>query len=189
MRLPSIKPEGEQPDTVLAQLIVRCASRDQAAMHALYDAESSRLHGLALRITREPGLAADAVHDAFIQVWQQAMRFDPARGGASAWLTSLLRYRAIDICRRRRREQLGYEPSEQADTEPDPLARLQTTSESMVLRHCLELLDEMRRRLVLLAFEEGLSHSELAARLNQPLGTVKSNIRRALSSLKRCLGA
>jgi RNA polymerase sigma-70 factor (ECF subfamily) len=172
-----------------AGLLVSCANGDPAAFRALYDRWSARLNGIALRITRQSGLAADATHDAFVQVWQQAHRFDPARGSAEAFLISLLRYRALDIVRRRSREIPGYEVEERPDESPDALARLVGSTEGTALHRCLSLLDAERRRLVVMAFVEGLSHSELAERLSLPLGTVKSWIRRSLLSLRECLSA
>src|SRR6185437_3568998 len=89
---------GKLPeDAMLDDLLHRCRDGDAAAFRRLYDAESPRLYGLALRITGQAALAADAVHDAFLQVWQKATRFDPGRGSAGAWLTALVRYRAIDL--------------------------------------------------------------------------------------------
>jgi RNA polymerase sigma-70 factor (ECF subfamily) len=174
-------------DAQLALLIQLCAEGDRVAFRRLYDQQAARLHGIGLRVTRQAGLAADAVHDAFLQVWQQASRFDPQRGSAEAWLATLVRYRALDIVRRTRREVGGLEPPEQQDSAPDPLARLLETTDGAALHHCLGELAEDRRRLVLLAFVEGLSHSELATRLSVPLGTIKSWIRRSLATLKRCL--
>lgn len=168
-------------------LLRRCADGDRAAFRHLYDLQSPRLYGLALRLMQQPALAADAVHDAFIQVWQRSARFDPARGAAEAWLSSLLRYRAIDILRRRSREQYGLERSDQADPSPDAFEQLSGSGESEALHRCLQELEEAQRRVVLLAFMEGLSHSELATRLQAPLGTVKSWVRRALLGLRRCL--
>ncbi len=164
-----------------------CAGKDAGAFRRLYDLWSPRLHGTALRITRQPSLAADATHDAFVQIWQQAARFDPARGSAESWLVSLVRYRALDIARRRAREVGGYEPPEQADESPDALARLMESAEGAALRVCLDRLDEERRQVIRLAFVDGLSHSDLAGRLGQPLGTIKSWIRRALAALRGCL--
>lgn len=172
-----------------AALLRSCAEGDRAAFRALYDCWGARLHGIALRITRQTGLAADATHDAFVQVWQQAHRFDPARGSAEAFLISLLRYRALDIVRRRRREISGYEMEERPDEAPDALASLVGNVEAAALHRCLGLLEPERRQLVTMAFVEGLSHSELAAKLRVPLGTVKSWIRRSLLSLRECLAA
>jgi RNA polymerase sigma-70 factor (ECF subfamily) len=171
----------------LAALLRRCAQQDRAAFRALYDRQAARLHGIAMRITRQPALAADAVHETFIALWQHAGRFDPERGSAEAWLTSIARYRALDIARRRTREVTGLEMPEAADPEPDALAQLAGRAEVAALRHCLETLEPDRRSMVVSAFVDGLSHTELAQKLAMPLGTVKSTIRRALAALKRCL--
>ena len=172
-----------------ATLLHRCAHGDRRAFRALYDAWSGRLHGVALRIVRQPSLAADATHDAFVQVWQQAHRFDPERGSAEAFLISLVRYRALDIIRRTGRETPGYEPEEQVDESPDALSRMVATAEGAALQRCLERLETGRRRMVVLAFVDGLSHAELAQKLSTPLGTVKSAIRRSLLALRECLAA
>jgi RNA polymerase sigma-70 factor (ECF subfamily) len=176
-----------QSDT--ASLLARCAASDAAAFRQLYDAYSGRLYGIALRITRQPALASDAVHDALLQVWRNSARFDPERGNADGWLISLVRYRALDIARRQTRETPGLEIPEQMDTDPDALSRLVTGSESKALRHCLEQVEAPRRALVMLAFIDGLTQNEVAARVGQPLGTVKSSIRRALLSMRSCLQA
>jgi RNA polymerase sigma-70 factor (ECF subfamily) len=187
----SASPSRTAPTTAddTAALLRACAEGDRAAFRTLYDRWGPRLHGIALRITRQAGLAADATQDAFVQVWQQAHRFDPARGSAEAFLISLLRYRALDIVRRRGREITGAALDERADDTPDALAQLVGSTEAAALQRCLGLLDAERRRLVVMAFVEGLSHSELAETLRVPLGTVKSWIRRSLLSLRECLAA
>lgn len=181
--------ERRQPEQEMAasMLLRRCAEGDAVAFRALYQQQSPRLYGLALRMIRQPALAADALHDAFLQVWQQAARFDPARGPAEAWLIGLLRFRVIDILRQRQREEPGYEPLDSADDAPDPFEQLRASSESTALHRCLGTLDESQQRIIRLAFVDGLSHAELAEHLAAPLGTVKSWIRRALLGLKRCL--
>jgi RNA polymerase sigma-70 factor, ECF subfamily len=176
------------PDDAAA-LLHRCAGGDRAAFRLLYDRWGNRLYGITLRITRQAPLAADATQDAFVQIWQQAHRFDPDRGTADAWLIGIARYRALDIVRRRAREVPGYEPEEREDGSPDALARLVSTAEGAALHRCLAALEADRRRLVVMAFVDGLSHSELATRLSVPLGTVKSWIRRSLLSLRECLAS
>ena len=171
----------------LAALLGRVAAGDRAAFRRLYDAEAPRLYAVALRITRQGPLAADAVHDALLQVWRHAGSFDAARGNPAAWLLSLVRYRALDIARRRGREVSDEDLPEPVDADPDPLARLAANRDAAALRACLAQLEQERRRLVLLAFVDGLSHSEVAERLSLPLGTVKSWIRRSLQSLRLCL--
>lgn len=170
-----------------ATLLHRCAHGDRSAFRTLYDRCGAKLHGVALRITRQASLAADATQEAFVQVWQQAHRFDPERGSADAFLVTLVRYRALDIVRRTSREISGYEGEEQEDESPDALSRLVSSSEGVALKRCLERLETDRRKMVMMAFVDGLSHSDLAQKLSMPLGTVKSAIRRSLLSLRECL--
>jgi RNA polymerase sigma-70 factor, ECF subfamily len=173
----------------LSSLLAACARGDRAAFRKLYDAHSPRLYGVALRITRDAALAADALHDALIQAWQNAGRFDAVRGRAEAWLTSLVRYRALDLVRTRKREVVTDAPPERADDAPDAFDALSSKSDAAALLRCLETLEADKRRLIASAFVDGYSHSELAERMGLPLGTVKSWIRRGLEALRRCLEA
>ncbi len=173
----------------VAELLGRCGQGDAKAFRQLYDGISARLYGVALRITRNPALACDAVHDAMLQVWRNAARYDPERGNAEVWLVSLVRYRALDIVRKQGREITGVDMPEQIDDDPDVLSRLVADADGTALRICLEQVEPPRRRLVILAFIEGLTQSEIAQRVGQPLGTVKSSIRRALLALRACLEA
>lgn len=184
------RPESSAPESAAndtAHLLALSAQEDADAFRRLYDLEAPRLYAVALRITRQPSLAVDAVHDAMLQVWRNASRFDPARGNAQAWLLSLVRYRALDMLARTRREVAGADLSELPDPDPDPLERLLETRAGEALYQCLQQVPADRRRWVVLAFVDGLSHMELAARVGQPLGTVKSGIRRALMALRACL--
>jgi RNA polymerase sigma-70 factor (ECF subfamily) len=185
--MPPTAPAAGSDDS--AALLQRCGAGDRRAFRSLYEMWGGRLHGIALRITRQASLAADATHDAFVQVWQQAHRFDPARGSAEAFLISLVRYRALDIVRRHAREVPGYEADEVEDESPDALARLVSSSEGAALQRCMSLLEPDRQRLLVMAFVDGLSHGELAERLGAPLGTIKSWIRRSLLSLRECLAS
>lgn len=171
----------------LTELLYRCRSGDRDAFRALYDAESPRLYGMALRITSQPALAADAVHDTFLQVWQNASRFDPQRGSAEAWLTGLVRYRAIDLIRQRARETPQEAAPEKADPQPGALEVLLQSAAGEALHRCLLALDERQREVIVLAFVNGMTHAELATHLSAPLGTVKSWVRRGLLALKACL--
>ena len=172
-----------------AALLRRCAAGDRSALRALYESQAARLHGLALRITGQASLAADAVHDTFVQVWEHAGRYDPGRGSAEAWLTGLLRFRAIDALRARARDVPDTEAPEIADPDLGPMERLLTTAEGEALYRCLGRLEPRQRQAITLAFVQGLSHGDLASRLATPLGTVKSWIRRGLTALKGCLEA
>ncbi len=170
-----------------SDLLRACAEGQRSALRRLYDAWAPTVYALTLRITRQKSLAEDATHDAFLQIWQQAARFDPTRGRADVWMFSIARYRAIDLMRRRQRETSGYEADETASEEVDALDLLIADSDGQALRRCLRQLDEARQRLIAMAFVEGLSHSALASRLAVPLGTIKSTIRRSLSTLRQCL--
>jgi RNA polymerase sigma-70 factor (ECF subfamily) len=171
----------------IAGLLSQVANGDREAFRRLYDLQASRLYGVALRVTRQHSLASDAVHDGFLQVWRNAARFDASRGSPEAWLVSLVRYRALDIARRRVRETSVDQMPEQEDPDPGPLAQLEQSEDGKALHHCLGQLEENRRQLIVLAFVEGLTHSEVAERLKVPLGTAKSWIRRGLQVLRSCL--
>jgi RNA polymerase sigma-70 factor (ECF subfamily) len=160
----------------------------RAALQRLYELESRRLYGVALRIVRRPEIAADALQDAFIQVWQNARSFSAERGDGSAWLVSIVRYRALDAVRKLRREVLSGDPAlgDRAE-EPDIVEQIDLKVAEAALRRCLGLLEEPQRRCVALAFVDGLSHAEIAVEISAPLGSVKSWIRRGLLSLRGCL--
>jgi RNA polymerase sigma-70 factor (ECF subfamily) len=169
-------------------LLTAIARGSERALRRLYEIDSRRLYGIALRIVRRPELAADVLQDAFVQIWRNAATFAPGRGDPSAWLAAIVRYRALDVVRRVRREVLTDDPGAGliAD-EPDIDAQLDLKMAGAALRRCLGGLELNQRRSVLLAFVDGLSHTEIATRLPAPLGTVKSWVRRGLLSLRSCL--
>ena len=172
----------------LGDALARCAAGEQGALRAIYDAEAPRMLGIALRLLRRRALAEEAVHDAFVQVWQRAGSFDPARGEARSWLYAVLRHRALNILRGEARTDLveDFEPMGLRSEEDDPEHIVSRLSDAGALKRCLEGLDPTRRNAIVLAYVHGLSHGELAGRLGMPLGTVKSWIRRSLLSLKEC---
>lgn len=174
--------------------IERIAAHDDRALGALYDATLSRVYGLVLRIVRRTGLAEEVVEDTYFQVWRQAVRFDPQRGRALTWLLGMARSRAIDALRREARfeaESLDADGAgELEDTggggDVDEL--LAVAQDHAALHRALLTLGPQPRQLVALAFFRGLSHEEIATQTALPLGTVKSQIRRALIALKDVLG-
>jgi RNA polymerase sigma-70 factor (ECF subfamily) len=167
----------------------RCARGDSAALRSIYDREAPRMIGVAQRIVRRRALAEEVVHDAFVQIWRRAASFDSQRGAARTWMYAIVRHRAISILRDEKR--LSLESDDDATAElpeessGDILSRL---SDASSLRRCLERLEERARKLIVLTYVHGLSHSELAAREGVPLGTVKSWIRRGALALRECLG-
>lgn len=176
----------------LVAWIAAVAEKDERALAALYDATCSRVFGLVRRIVRDTALAEEVVEAAYFQVWRQALRFDPARGKALTWLLAMARSRAIDALRRETRfrcEALDEEAQhEAAGNAAGADELLDAARHHADLHRALLLLGAQPRQLVSLAFFRGMSHEEIAQHTRLPLGTVKSQIRRALGSLRRLLG-
>src|SRR5689334_13209219 len=185
----------------LSRLLARAGLGDRAAFATLYERTSSHLFAVVLRIQRDRGQAEDILQEVYVNVWRAARSFDAAQSQPLTWLTSIARNRAIDSLRRSQtRPQWqsagGPEGSDQeddsvydtvADTAPGPLDLLSEASDARALAACMERLTALQRQSLALAFYQGLSHAEVAAQKRQPLGTVKSWVRRALAGLKECL--
>jgi RNA polymerase sigma-70 factor (ECF subfamily) len=183
----------------LAQLLARTGLGDRQAFSRLYERTSGHLFAVVLRIQRDRAMAEDLLQEVYVAVWKAASSFDAARSQPLTWLTHIARNRAIDSLRRAqsqpRTESLSVDdddgqpdPTEAlASDEPGPLDLLNQASEKRELTQCLERLTPTQRQSVALAFYDGLSHAEVAAHLREPLGTVKSWVRRALNTLKSCL--
>lgn len=170
-------------------LLNGCAAGDPAALESFYRLTSPALFARVLQLVRDRGLAEEVLQDTYVAVWRHAASFDPARSSPLTWATAIARYRAIGVLRARRREVPEGEAESMADPSPSPLDETMSAAASRRLRACLDELDSGARRCLLLAFYRGYSHGEVAATLGQPLGTVKSWIRRSLLRLKRCLDA
>jgi RNA polymerase sigma-70 factor (ECF subfamily) len=173
----------------LASLMSQVAQGDRAALRALYDATSSKLFGVCLRILSDREEAEDVLQDVYVTVWRRADRFDPARASVGAWLATIARNRAID--RLRARGPLARaEPVEElqlADEAPGAEAALHAADDARRLADCLGELDTRTAAVIRTAFFEGVTYEALALRLETPLGTVKSWIRRGLARLRGCL--
>jgi len=176
-----------------AGLIARCARGDQVALAALYDATAAQVNGLALRILADREMAEEVTGDVFLQVWRSAASYDVQRGSPLAWLFTLARSRAIDrlrACAGERRQSVPFElGSDPESDEPGPEEDASLTQRRRIVRAALERLAPEQRRALEMAFFEGLSHSEIAAALDAPLGTVKTRIRLALGRLREVLRA
>ena len=164
--------------------LAACARGDQRALRQLYAEDSSRLLGVALRIVRDKALAEDVVHDAFIKVWRGAGSFDPSRGSARGWVFSITRHLALNAVRNHSREVALSDEHEQVAAAHDNFEF--SAREGQVYR-CLEQLDPTRRTCILHAYVDGYSHSEIARKLDTPLGTVKAWIKRSLVALRECM--
>jgi RNA polymerase sigma-70 factor (ECF subfamily) len=190
----------DERNAALAGVLARVALGDRAAFSALYKSTSAHLLGVILRIQRDRGQAEDVLQEIFVSIWRAAQGFDAARAQPMTWLTSIARNRAIDSLRRRKSEVATVSAQVGADDGPDsdlidavasaqagPLELLQQASQMREVQNCIGQLSAEQQQCVALTYYQGLSHSEVAQHLAQPLGTVKSWVRRALIALKDCL--
>lgn len=174
----------------LEDLLEAAAGGDRRAFAALYQATSAKLFGVILRILVRHDWAEDVLQETYLAVWRHAGRFQARKGRPMTWLITIARNRALDR-RRRERATVSFDdhPAREtvADNAPSPLENTIQSAEARSLSACLEELEAVHRDCITLAYRDGLSHSELAARLDRPLGTVKSWIRRGQMQLKECL--
>ena len=168
--------------------MARVARGDQQALGDLYDRHARPVYALALKILQDPGDAEDIVQEVFAQAWQQAARYDDERGAVGAWLLTVARSRAIDRLRARRArpDRPGVDPSPRdiVDPVPAPDTQLLSFEQARAVRVALAELPLLQRVALELAYYDGLTHVEIAERLEQPLGTVKTRIRQALLKLR-----
>ena len=175
----------------LMELLARTALADQTAFEQLYRLTSPHLYGVAIRILRESAAAEEVLQESFVNVWHHAGSYVAARSQPLTWLTSIVRNRCLDRLRKHDVDTVSIDDEDHAmtiaDRNPLPLDLLLSGAEAGAVRRCVEALDAGQKQAIALAFYQGLSHSELARHLKQPLGTVKSWIRRGLERLKACL--
>jgi RNA polymerase sigma factor (sigma-70 family) len=176
--------------TELAAALVRVAGGDRAALRLVYQDTSAKLFGVCLRILKDRSEAEDVLQDVYVTVWRKAASFDPARASPITWMVAIARNRSID--RLRSRPAGGrLEPIEAADVVSDPapaaLERVEMAQQQQRLARCLEELEARHATAIRAAFLDGATYEQLAGRMNVPLGTMKSWIRRALLKLRACL--
>lgn len=169
----------------------RCASRDESALEALYTASSHLVYTIAMRVLLDEADASEVVVDVYRQVWDGAARFDEQRGSAAAWIVILARSRAMDR-RRSRTARMRTAASVEAlpeamSSQPSPETLAIATQGNRAVMRALALVPAEQRQALDLAFFAGLTHSEIAERLGEPLGTVKTRIRLAVSRLRELL--
>jgi RNA polymerase sigma-70 factor, ECF subfamily len=186
---PTCQPVHEPDSAELEALLARCAAGDREALEALYARVAPMLLAVLMRMLKRRDAAEDALQDVFVSVWQRARQFDPIRGRPLAWLVSMARYRAIDLQRAMRpavalSEASTFEAESSWEASAEGNDMLGTGA---LLLRCLEQIAAPQRHCLLLAYQEGLSHREIARAVNEPLGTVKSWVRRSLLALRRCL--
>jgi RNA polymerase sigma-70 factor (ECF subfamily) len=178
------------------------SSRDQGALSLLYDRHASAVLGMCMRILKDRSEAEEVAGDVFIEVWDRAARYDPTRGHPVAYLLSLARSRAIDRLRTRTRRERIFLDADPRSSEPGasrrpveavadgtPFADARTEEMRAHLERAMSGLKPEQKRTLILAYFDGMSHSEIASALGEPLGTVKTRIRQGLLRLRESLEA
>ncbi len=175
----------------LMELLARTALADQAAFEQLYRLSSPHLYGVAVRILRESAAAEEVLQESFVSIWHHAGSYVAAKSQPLTWLTSIVRNRCLDRLRRREVDAVTIDDEEHemtiADDGPTALEMLISGADARAVKACVEALESGQKQAIALAFYQGLSHSELALHLKEPLGTVKSWVRRGLERLRACL--
>ena len=180
-------------DSGRARLIAALASvadGDRQALRLLYDLTSAKLFGVCLRISQDREVAEDLLQDVYLKVWNRAGRFDASKASPITWLCAIARNTAIDWRRASGApvmlpEEMALDVADDSPTAPD---MIDADQERARIFHCLDALEERTRSAIRSAFFDGLSYAQLAERMDVPLGTMKSWIRRGLMQMKACLG-
>lgn len=170
------------------------ANKDGNAFRLLYEATSSKLFGFALRILIKRELAEEVIQESFVNIWNNAARYQESLAAPMTWMTTIVRNKAFDTLRR-----IDGAVEIDADTfdkdvmdalesgDPTPVEALQLTQDAKALARCFARLEGLHRQAIALAFYHDLSHSEVAEQMKLPIGTVKTWIRRGLERLRLCL--
>jgi len=187
-------PSAPDRSATLADLLSRTALADQRAFAELYRQTSSHLYAVALRILRERAAAEEVLQEAYVSVWHHAGDYTAAKSQPQTWLTSIVRNRCLDRIRRRDIDTVTLTRDNEEETEidlpadgPSAVELLIAGAEARSVQDCVSALEGGQKQAIALAFFQGLTHAELARQLGEPLGTVKSWVRRGLERLKQCL--
>jgi len=173
-----------------AECIRRIAARDSAALSELYDRFADILYSVAFQLLQDRGQAEDVLQEVFLQIWDRAASFDSAQGKPITWAVVMTRNKCIDFLRRQKRHGKGLEdyresvPAESVTSAPTGGDTLILSEQVDAARRALAALNEDQRIAIQMAFIEGLSQTEIAERLNEPLGTIKARIRRGMIQLR-----
>ena len=173
-------------------LIDKIQQEDQQALGQLYDVTVNRLFGFVLKLTNNRPLTEEIIGDLYLQVWRNATNFDAERATPIAWLLMMARSRAYDALRKEQsRTRLQDAIPEHFDAEdlsnPDPYTKTIDTEDGSLLQQSLQLLNEQQRQMIALAFYKDMTHSEIAEYIDQPLGTVKTTLRRSQAILRAAM--
>jgi RNA polymerase sigma-70 factor (ECF subfamily) len=180
--LPSIESQGVSPDV---KLVTAIRSGDESALAGLYDRYSPLVYSVALRVLGDTGAAEDVLQEVFMQLWRNPGRFDASRGNLAPWLAVIARNRAIDSLRKRHPETAIDDVV--VSVEPDMAGDAERGRAMEKVRGALGSMPLPQRSALEMAYFEGLTHSEIAAKTGEPLGTVKTRIRAGLLALRKAV--
>jgi len=176
------------------ELVSRIANGDSSALEQLYDRYVRQCFGLALRLLGNAQLAEEVVQEVFLKVWSQPTRYSSDRGQFASWLLSLVHHRSVDELRRRSRTEVALDDqttgsllNTQPDSQPEPPDQAVLNEQQRAVRQALASIPQNQRQVLEMAYYGGLSQSEIAARLQQPLGTVKTRMRSGMQQLRLLL--
>ncbi|WP_018157496.1 ECF RNA polymerase sigma factor SigK [Demetria terragena] len=181
--------ESSEPD--LSELLRRCARGDERAFTALYDATSSRLYGLAVRIVRNRAMAEEVTQECYLELWRHSARFDSSQGSALSWMLTITHRKAVDQVRSVEaadRRDVTYEQRSRTPSFDSTAESAHANFEGARVRRALETLTSTQREAVELAYFGGYTHTEVAQLLDLPLGTAKTRIRDGLIRLRDTMG-
>ncbi|MCR9279696.1 MAG: sigma-70 family RNA polymerase sigma factor [Pseudomonadaceae bacterium] len=184
IELESSKGSVELTATTEADLVLRIALRDRDAFQQFYDQTSPRIFALAIKMLRNRSAAEELLQDVYLKVWHSASLYREDKASANTWLVTIARNRAIDWLRAKDNQSERLDSIPELANEPQPLATMNNDS----LEACLRQLEPEQRQSIFAAFFDGMTHVEIARHFREPIGTVKSRIRRGLKTLQGCLG-
>jgi RNA polymerase sigma-70 factor, ECF subfamily len=183
--------EGAPAAPDLAELLKLCGRGDQSAFAQLYDAVASRVHGLAVRVVRDPAQAEEVAQEAFLEIWKNSGRFDPAKGSPLGWLLTIVHRKSVDRVRSAEastRRDTTYNQQNQPVDHDSTAEAAQASLEAHRVRAALESLTPIQREALELAYFGGYTHTEVATMLDLPVGTAKTRIRDGLIRLRDTMG-
>ena len=175
------------------QLIQRVSQVDKEALEALYVRYQTPVYSLAMFMLKQPALAEEATQDIFLNIWLKASSFNSERGQPKAWIMSVAHHKIVDVIRSRRRTIINTDPADYETLDLLPAggasteAQVEQTMERERIMRALATIPEPQREVIMLAYFGGYSQSEMAKKLNQPLGTVKTRVRLAMQKLRLAL--
>ena len=174
------------PDSTLVDVFDRVRRGDQQAFAMLYDALAPKIFGIVKRVLRDPAMSEEVTQEVFVEIWQQADRFDAERASVTTWALTMARRRAVDRVRREQSQRNRVEAlaGQRNDSEVEPGQQVVDRLDAGAVRDALSALPDDQRDVLVLSFIEGLAHGEIADRLDLPLGTVKGRVRGGLKKLR-----